>query len=68
MHLDPRTDETRQLQHVREDLQREFASLPPTFVEDQVTQVARGFQQASVRSFVPVLVRREVRERLRHLT
>jgi hypothetical protein len=68
MHLDPRTDENRQLQHVREDLLREFASLPPSLVEENVSLVESGFTQATIRSFVPVLVRRGAQERLRHLT
>ncbi len=67
MALDPRADEHRQIEHVKDDLVREFAALPESLVDEQVTQVARHFTQARVRSFVPVLVRRGARERLRHL-
>ncbi len=67
MVLDSRADETRQIQHVQEDLMREFAALPAALVAEQVNEVAQGFRQAPVRSFVPVLVRRGARERLRHL-
>ncbi len=67
MPQDPRADETRQIQHVREDLTREFTGVAPDVVEEQVAQVADAFQTARVRSFVPVLVRRQARERLQHL-
>lgn len=67
MSPDPRADEQRQLEHVRDDLLREFASLAPAVVDDQVTELIRGFTRAPVRSFVPVLVRRGARERLRQL-
>ena len=67
MPLNPRTDEKRQLAHVREDLLREFASLPPTIVDEQWAQMVRAFTAAPVRSFVPVLVRRGARRRLRQL-
>ena len=67
MALDTRADENRQLQHVKEDLHREFAELPEAVIDEQVTAVILSFTRAPVRSFVPVLVRRGARERLRHL-
>ena len=60
-------EEARQLQHVRDDLAREFAALPPTVVDAQVAKHLRHFDGAAIRSFVPVLVRRGAREELRHL-
>lgn len=60
-------DESLQLLHVRDDLRREFASLPGSVVEAEVTQVAQGFAGAPIRVYVPVLVQRGARERLRHL-
>jgi hypothetical protein len=64
---DSRTDETRQLDHLKQDLHREFASLPPHVVDETLDLVVSGFTRASVRSFVPVLAGRSARERLRHL-
>jgi hypothetical protein len=65
--VDDRADEHRQIEHVKEDLLREFAALPEAVVDEQISQLVRHFTQAPVRSFVPVLVRRGARERLRHL-
>jgi hypothetical protein len=67
MALDTRRDEKRQIEHVQEDLQREFAALPEAVVAEQVSAVVLSFDHARVRSFVPVLVRREARDKLRHL-
>ena len=60
-------DEARQLEHVRDDLTREFAALPPTVVDAQVAKVVERLERAPVRSFVPALVRRGAREELKHL-
>lgn len=68
MALNPRTDETRQLEHVKQDLRREFAALPSEVVDEAFDLVVSGFTRAPVRSFVPVLARRRVREHLRHYT
>lgn len=64
----PAHDEARQIAHVKDDLLREFAALDPVVVDEQVSQVVRGFTQAPVRSFIPVLVRRGARDRLLSLT
>ena len=56
-------DEDRQLEHVKDDLVKEFASLDARVVEQQVSQVVLTFSTAPVRSFVPVLVRRGARAR-----
>lgn len=63
----PAQDEDRQLQHVREDLLREFTGLSPQVVDALFAQVVHRFHQAPVRSFVPVLVRRDARQRLKQL-
>ena len=62
-----RADENRQLQHVKDDLHREFSALPESVIDEQVTALILAFTRAPVRSFVPVLVRRGARERLRRL-
>lgn len=64
---DPVNDERRQIDHVRADLVREFAAVPEKMVDDQVALDVGRLAAAPVRSFVPVLVRRAARERLRHL-
>lgn len=68
MAVNTRTDETRQLEHVKQDLRREFAALPCEVVDEAFDLVVSGFTQAPVRSFVPVLARRGVQERLRQYT
>lgn len=60
-------DEQRHLQRVREDLQREFASLPADLVNERFAQLVADFDEAPVRTFVPVLVQRRARESLRQL-
>jgi hypothetical protein len=67
MALDARADENRQLEHVKEDLHREFAALSEAVIDEQVSRLIRAFTKAPVRSFVPVLVRRKARESLRQL-
>ena len=60
-------DEHVQLAHVREDLRREFPAVPPDVVEEHLTDVVHAFDDARVRSFVPVLAQRQARQRLRDL-
>ena len=67
MPVNPRDDEARLLEHVREDLVREFPSLGPDVVDGQVQAVVQGLLRAPVRSFVPVLVRKGARQRLNSL-
>ena len=50
-------DEASKIQHVREDLAREFPSLPRAVVASEVDEAARRLVDARVRAFVPVLVR-----------
>lgn len=61
------SDEKVQLAHVRDDLRREFPAVPGEVVDNQVARMEQAFTRARVRSFVPVLVRRGARERLRQL-
>lgn len=64
---DPRQDLHRQVEHVREDLRREFAWLPAQVVDQQVRRAELALADARVRRYVPVLVRRGAREELRRL-
>lgn len=66
-HLDAAADERRQIEHVRDDLAREFAAVPSQTVSDLVGEQVQALAAAPVRSFVPVLVRRGARNRLRQL-
>jgi len=54
------------LQDVAHQLHEEFANqLDPAAVDECLDRVAATFDNATVRSFVPLLVRRYVREELR---
>lgn len=65
---DPVEDERRQLQRACADLVVEFgAALPSDQVQARFEQVVRQFDGAPVRTFVPVLAGRAVREDLRRL-
>ena len=59
-------DEQRHLAHITQDLRREFAAVPEEVVDGEVAELLRSFQQAPVRSFIPTLVHRGARQRLRH--
>jgi hypothetical protein len=59
-------DEQRQLESARKALVSEFAGrVPEEQVERRFTELVGQFEGAPVRSFVPVLVRRQAREQLR---
>ena len=60
-------DLQQQVEHVREDLSREFAWLPAEVVEHHVRRAEQSLAGARVQTFVPVLVRRGAREHLRRL-
>jgi hypothetical protein len=61
-----RADEPhQQVEHVREDLRKEFPSLPGHLVDLHVRREEDALAGARVHAFVPVLVRRGARERLR---
>ena len=59
-------DEQRQLESARRALVAEFSGrVPAEDVERRFSELVREFESARVRSFVPVLVQRQARERLR---
>jgi hypothetical protein len=59
-------DEQRQLDAARRDLVAEFADrVPEAEVTARFDEIAREFAEAPVRTFVPVLVGRQARQRLR---
>lgn len=61
-------DERRQLEHARRALLTEFAGTrDPQLVERSFSTIVRQFDDAPIRSFVPVLVRRAVRQQLREV-
>lgn len=50
---DPRQDLHRQVEHVREDLRREFAWLPAQVVDQQVRRAELALADARVRRYSP---------------
>jgi hypothetical protein len=59
-------DEQRQLEHARRALVAELQErVPATRVEQRFDELVRSFDGAPVRTFVPVLVGRQVRAELR---
>lgn len=60
-------DERTRVAEVVGRLQRRFASVDPERVADVVSQVHREFGSARVRDFVPVLVEKGARDRLKDL-
>lgn len=65
--VDAPADEAVKIAHVREDLKREFPTLPAAVVASQVDEAAQRLADARVRAFVPVLVRRGAQTQLRQL-
>jgi hypothetical protein len=60
-----RDDEQRQLEHVRRELVDEFGDrLPPSELDARFGAIVREFDEAPVRTFVPVLARRRARQLL----
>ena len=57
-------DETRQLEAVRRDLLREYGTVAPEVISARFAAVVSAYEQAPIRSFVPVLARRQLREEL----
>ena len=63
---DSTDDERRQLEAARRDLVAEFADrVPEHEISARFDEIARDFEGAPVRTFVPVLVGRAARQRLR---
>lgn len=61
-------DEQRLVDRVRLDLLAEYAEkVSPQVVEQALSQVLNGLRRAPVRDYVPTLVHRFTRERLRRL-
>lgn len=57
-------DESRQLQHLRQEMLRECGDLPVEYVHALFDSVVADFDGAPVRTFVPVLARRRLRQEL----
>ena len=55
-------DEQRQPNAVREDLLREYSGLAPEMVNARLRAIVAEFEGAPVRSFVPVLAQRRLRQ------
>lgn len=49
-------------------LRRRFPELPEDTIRSTVDETRRGFEQSKIRDYVPVLVEREARDTLRHVT
>ena len=58
-------DEQLQLRHLLDELHSEFPTLSADDVDQQFDLVVHRFDQASVRTFIPVLVRRGALAQLR---
>ena len=59
-------DERRQLDHVRAELEREFAGqLPAHAVAVRFQEIVDAFEGAPVRAFVPVLAHKRARDVMR---
>ncbi len=59
------SDEQRQLDRLRAEIMSEFGDrLSPAVVDDRFDAIVRDFEQAPVRSFIPVLARRRLRHEL----
>ena len=59
------SDEQRQLDRVRRELLAEFGGqLSPTVIDARMDEILAGFDVAPVRTFIPVLARRRVRQLL----
>lgn len=60
-----RQTEQAQLEQVTRDLQRDFGQLPESVVSSEVRQALTAFEGARIRTFVPVLLHKQVKDRLR---
>jgi hypothetical protein len=54
-----------QVDDVTKDLSREFAQIPPEAVRRVVAEEFGSFEESRIRTFVPILVRRSAKARLR---
>lgn len=53
------------LEQVTQDLQRDFRQVPEAVVDSEVKQALRVFEGARIRTYVPVLLHKRVKSRLR---
>ena len=60
-------DEIRQLEALRRDLLREYESVSPEVVNERFTAILSRYETAPIRTFVPVLARRQLREEMSHV-
>lgn len=68
MGTDLHVDEAGQLRTVEAALQRRFAGrVPDETITREVSRGLEEFSEASVRTFIPVLLQKRVTDRLRHL-
>ncbi len=58
-------EERRHLEVAESELTREFPTVPPQAIHEAIEDEARTFNGAPIRDFVPLLVRRDVRDQLR---
>ena len=61
-----RDEETRHLAAAEVELRREFPHVPADVVREAIEVERKAFDRATIREFVPLLVARVVRGRLRH--
>ena len=59
-------EEARRLAAAESELRREFPNVPAHAVHEAVEIEHKAFELAKIRDFVPLLVARDVRHRLRH--
>jgi hypothetical protein len=59
-------EESRHLAAAEVELRREFPHVPACAVREAMEIGRKAFDRASIRDFVPLLVIRDVRTRLRH--
>jgi hypothetical protein len=59
-------EETRHLAAAESDLRREFPNVPAYAVHEAVEIEYKAFDRARIRDYVPLLVAKVVRYRLRH--
>ena len=58
-------EENRHLAIAEAELTREFPRVPPQAIHRAIEEEVREFAEAPIRDFVPLLVRRDVRDHLR---
>jgi len=59
-------EELRHLAAAESELRREFPNVPAYSVREAIEIEAKAFERAPIRDYVPLLVTRQVRRRLRY--